>query len=513
MSYKIKFYSIIVILLTLISCSTNKKAINQEEKVEITLLQINDVYEINPLEGGKYGGLARIAYLAKKYKKENPNFLCTISGDFLNPSAINSVKYEGKRLKGRHMVDVMNNFIDIATFGNHEFDIEENELQDRINESKFDWVSTNVWKVENGKKLPFYKKNGADSTSFQQEIIKYFISNKGNKIPVRFFGVTLNVQKRKFVAYDDELVAIKNLLDTSKYNCNINVGLTHVAIEKDLEIGKKLPWINLQLGGHEHTNMIFRNGNSVISKADANAKTAYLHKITYYPNTKKSTIQSQLIKIDESIPFDEITEKSVTKWNDYVEKQFDKEGFKLREVVCKLKEDLDGRESFIRMQPSKITMDMAKSYKEASRNQAEISILNTGSIRVDDVIKGTLTQYDILRIIPFGGELMECKIKGTELKKLMDISEKSKGAGGYLVFDGFEKKGDEWLVNNKIMDENRFYKVITTDFLLTGREKNMEFFNLENPNIIHHIRANPNDKTDLRNDVRFAYIDFLKKNY
>ncbi|MBK8721235.1 MAG: bifunctional metallophosphatase/5'-nucleotidase [Saprospiraceae bacterium] len=512
MYYNLKFYSTFVFLLTLFACSTTKNATTNEEKMEFTILQINDVYEINPLEGGKYGGLARVSTLAKKYKQENPNFLCVISGDFLNPSAINNVKYEGKRLKGRHMVDVMNSFVDIATFGNHEFDIEEQELQERINESKFDWVSTNVWKVENDKRLPFYKKIGVDSIPFKQELIKYFASNTGKKYPVRFFGVTLDAQKRKFVSYDKENFAIRNLLDSSKVKNAINIGLTHVSISTDLALGKEIPEIQLQLGGHEHTNMLYKSGNSIITKADANAKTAYLHKITYYPSSNKTTILSQLIKVDETIPFEEGTEKIVQKWNSFVDSQFEKEGFKLREIVCNLKEDLDGRESITRSQPTKLSIDLAKSFKATSQNQAEIAILNTGSIRVDDIIKGSITQYDVLRIIPFGGELMECEVKGSLLKKLEEMSVKNQGTGGYLIFEGMEKVNNKLTVNNIEIDDNKFYKVITSDFLLTGREKNMDFFNLGNPDIINHKRANAQDKTDLRKDVRLAYIHYLKKN-
>ena len=43
----------------------------------------------------------------------------------------------------------------LAVFGNHEFDITEKELQDRINESQFDWVSSNTFHKTNVKLFPF----------------------------------------------------------------------------------------------------------------------------------------------------------------------------------------------------------------------------------------------------------------------------------------------------------------------------------------------------------------------
>lgn len=56
--------------------------------VQWTMLQMNDVYELIPLAGGKKGGLARVATIRKLLLKENPNTITVIAGDVLSPSAI-----------------------------------------------------------------------------------------------------------------------------------------------------------------------------------------------------------------------------------------------------------------------------------------------------------------------------------------------------------------------------------------------------------------------------------------
>ena len=62
-----------------------------------------------------------------------------MAGDFLSPSVFNTLQYNGERVRGRQMVEAMNAAgTNIAVFGNHEFDITEGELQQRINESEFD---------------------------------------------------------------------------------------------------------------------------------------------------------------------------------------------------------------------------------------------------------------------------------------------------------------------------------------------------------------------------------------
>ena len=89
--------------------------------VTVKFLQVNDVYEIAPLQGGKYGGMARVAYVRDSIKERNPNTFLFMAGDFLNPSLLGNLKKDGERIRGKQMVEVMNAMdFDLVTFGNHE---------------------------------------------------------------------------------------------------------------------------------------------------------------------------------------------------------------------------------------------------------------------------------------------------------------------------------------------------------------------------------------------------------
>jgi len=104
-----------------ISCTVSKNSKTGDDGIiDIQYLQINDVYEIAPIEAGKVGGMARVASIKKNLKAINPNTYLVIAGDFLSPSVFNSLSYEGKRVRGRQMVDALNVAgLDIAGFGNH----------------------------------------------------------------------------------------------------------------------------------------------------------------------------------------------------------------------------------------------------------------------------------------------------------------------------------------------------------------------------------------------------------
>src|SRR5690606_14356979 len=132
--------------------------------VTLKFVQINDVYEIAPLNGGEYGGLARVAHIRDSIKEKFPNTYLFLAGDFLNPSLLGTIKVDGERLHGKQMIEVLNAMdIDLVTFGNHEFDLDEEVLQKRLNESNFKWTSANAHHIF---------KTGTASFSKQQNGIK-----------------------------------------------------------------------------------------------------------------------------------------------------------------------------------------------------------------------------------------------------------------------------------------------------------------------------------------------------
>ncbi|MCH9660923.1 MAG: metallophosphoesterase, partial [Bacteroidetes bacterium] len=130
------------------ACKTTKPVTKVEDDGILTFkfVQLNDVYEIAPLSGGRYGGLARVAHVVDSIKKENSNTYLFMAGDFLNPSLLGTVKYKGERIRGKQMIEVMNAMdFELVTFGNHEFDLNEEDLQKRMDESTFYWTSANVF--------------------------------------------------------------------------------------------------------------------------------------------------------------------------------------------------------------------------------------------------------------------------------------------------------------------------------------------------------------------------------
>ncbi len=516
----------LALILFIAACSTTKKVVtlpSTPSSVEgnpahpplevVTFLQLNDVYEIAPLEGGKAGGMARVATLLKTLKAKNPNTYAVLSGDFLNPSVIGTLKYEGKKIKGRQMVEVMNAVpINYVTFGNHEFDLELPDLQERLNESTFTYVNSNVHLVKGDIVGRFFQTQGSVNTFLPETSILETALPSGKIFKIGLFGVCLPVNVKDYTRYDDVNTAAKKAYETLAPQTDVVLGITHLSIEEDKALLATLPEVPLLMGGHEHENAKVPVGKGYITKADANAKTAYIHHILYDEQTKKTSIRSELVRIDDSIIEDAEVKKTVDKWVAIANESMLKEGFDPNGIVTTLKTTFDGRERINRNQQTNMGSMIANAILGASRLNAKVALVNSGSIRIDDQVSGAITQTDIIRIMPFGGQLVEVRMKGALLKQLLDTGENLKGKGGYLQRAGAtQSTNDTWLIGNETLDVTKEYAVITTDFLLSGKERGIEFFTASNPNILNVTTAKAGDKTDLRSDLRKAVIGYFKE--
>ena len=86
----------------------SSRARTRRAPASVTILHINDVYEIDALEGGHSGGLARLATILNGLKQRGGPVIATLGGDYLSPSAIGTARVNGEPLAGQQMVDVLN---------------------------------------------------------------------------------------------------------------------------------------------------------------------------------------------------------------------------------------------------------------------------------------------------------------------------------------------------------------------------------------------------------------------
>ncbi len=512
-------------LFTFNACDPSKKTVKtpttdmpemeiDDGMIEVIFLQMNDVYEIAPLEGGKVGGLARVATIREQLLEENPHVITVLAGDFLNPSLIGTLKYEGERIKGKHIVETMNAMkVDLVTVGNHEFDLDEDELQARINESNFEWVVANVLQKDTAGNLsPFAKRiEGSEPQNFPETYQLNLTDEDGTNVSIGILSVCLDANKRDYVHYDEVFESAIQAYGQMKPETDFIVGLTHLNVEDDLELAKKLP-LPLIMGGHDHDNMYHEVGTSKVAKADANAKTVYVHRLSFNKKTGTVKVNSELVAINDQIEEDEEVAEVVNKWNSIADKSMRDAGFDPNETITTLKEPLDGREKTMRNGPTNMGEMITNAMLKAAPKSVA-AFFNSGSVRLDDFLKGAITQVDIIRTLPFGGSIVEVEMSGELLHEILVVGRENAGTGGYLQLQKIEyiEADDIWKVNGKTLNPTTTYRVALTDFLLTGLEKDLDFLTRDNPEIFKIYEAEKGDMDDLRGDVRRAIIDYLQK--
>ena len=516
----------LLILISLTSCDPAKKTtttLRDDNVIEIVFLQMNDVYEISPLSDNS-GGVARVATLRKSLLAKNPNTFTVLAGDFISPSVIGTLKYEKQRIRGKQMVEALNALgLDWVIFGNHEFDYDLEDLQARLDESNFTWLAANARQKSGDQLRPFAKNRAAGAEPCPDHILLEVKDADGTSIRLAVFGVLITSGQKDFVQYSDPLEVAKQQYAELRDKSDICLALTHLDIDDDKKLAALLPNIPLIMGGHDHENMMHKVGNTVVAKADANARTVYVHTLRYDKKKGTSTVKSELRRIDEKIPNDPATATVVAKWEKIKESSLASSGFDATKKVMELKAPLDCREAIVRKEQAPVGQMITAAMLAAGKHQPECAILNGGSIRVDDILKGTLTELDIVRMLPFGGGISEVEMQGSLLKRTLDAGLANKGNGGWLHWGQIarDESINNWRIGGAPLNVTKTYRVMLPEFLLTGLESRMDFLKTErvndtgnktsNPDISVWYRADSNDKSDVRSDIRLALIKFLRE--
>ena len=196
--------------------------------VHLTVLQFNDHYILEPVDRDR-GGMARIATLvASRTRAESPHTLLALAGDTISPSIMSAV------LRGEQMIAAWNLLgLDVAAFGNHEFDFGPAVLLDRMRESRFTWVATNVRDRATGR--PF---GGARAT--------HVVEAGGGRIG--FLGLTVpdtaeTSSPGPGVEFLDPVVAARQAVDelTRGPRRPLVVAVTHQNMPADETLAREVP--------------------------------------------------------------------------------------------------------------------------------------------------------------------------------------------------------------------------------------------------------------------------------
>src|SRR6267142_4517846 len=228
---------VVVIAAAFAACAALDGRAPGADLVRLTLLQINDHYVLEPVDGGRRGGIARLATLVREVRRENPSTVFVLGGDTISPSL------ESSFLKGAQMIATLSAVgLDLATFGNHEFDFGPSGLIERMKESKFQWISANVRDRHSGR--PF-------GDAHADLILTLGATRVG------FFGLTTietaqSSQPGPDVVFGDPIAAGKEAAARLRAaGATVVAAVTHLDMGADKALAAAAD-VDVILGGHEH---------------------------------------------------------------------------------------------------------------------------------------------------------------------------------------------------------------------------------------------------------------------
>jgi 5'-nucleotidase len=427
-------------------------------QVRVTLLHLNDTYQFTPADGGKRGGLARVMTIKKNAIKENPNTLMTLGGDTVSPSV------ETRTYRGKQMIDAWNMVgLDIAVLGNHEFDLKMSELLDRMKESKFTWLVSNV--VDTKTKKIF----GG---------LPPFVIRDIGGVKIGFIGMLLPETKETSsmdasLSVTDFCAAARRFVpQMRRAGAQTIIGLTHMFMEQDKKLAGCADF-DLILGGHEHTLLQSSANGTPIFKMWADAREVgrfdlFIDKAT----GKVRSMDWEIIPVTDEIPDAPEFAPVVAKYKELLDQ--------LEVLVGATNVPLDALSKSVRTKETDIGNFIADSYRNAV--DADIGFVNGGSIRADlSYIPGPLTKRDVLSMLPFNNPIIKIEISG---KTLMEVLEHSVArsredgepgrfpqiSGMKFTFDLNRLPGQRIstaTVGGKPIEEKKTYTLATSDFLVS----------------------------------------------
>ncbi len=439
-----------------------------EEKAEyLTILHTNDVHgRLKPFSyrGSQElsGGMARRATLIKQIEGANKCTFTVDSGDFAQGSLFFNI------FKGIPDAKLMSEAgYDVGTLGNHEFDKGMGVLKNMIKHAGFPIVSSNI-RFTKDKEL--------------QGLVKPYVIKDCHGLKIAFTGF---VPRDLKILANAENVEILNVVETAgnivgevNQKADLIVVLSHTGIKNDLELAKKVPEIDVIIGGHSHTLLkqpkILNEDTDKTLVLQAGELGVYLGRLDLKIKDREvKNYYYSLIPVNEDIEEDKAVKNKIDVLSSQIQEY-------TGEIIGQLSVPLglEGEKIRSKLLPSGSFVTAAIKSKFPD---TDIVLQNSGGIRpYKHLGPGAITLADIMRLFPFENTVVTLELKGEHLKSVLETSSSRLpgNSGGFLQSLGLEYTVDTnkppgnrvsaVLVNKKPLKQYKYYKIAVNNYMFNG---------------------------------------------
>jgi len=442
----------------------------------ITFIHLNDTYRVSAVEDGTRGGFGRVTTVIRQALAEGRDVRLTHGGDFLYPSL------ESQLWGGEQMVEAFN-FMNrlapmLAVPGNHEFDPRSPAtLVAALHSAEFVWLGDN---------LAF----GTGDAAADRKLKRRYVTDVGGR-RVGFFALALLPEdggyERDYLDYASGYVeqASRALADLQEAGAELIVGITHLHIDDDLDIARlkaKYPRFLFIVGGHEHEpeHHPATVNRAEVMKGASNARQVWRIDVDF-GDSGEPVMTSRMLDLDEGVAEDPEYQPIADRWRARLIDTMPFLPAKIGEAAVRL----DGREVTVRNEESNLGNFIVDQMRTAFGSPpADLALINSGTLRIDDYIAGDITFEDLARVFAFSSYLRYLDMSGREFRETIEAGYRGTGPskGYFPQVSGFRvcvdrsrpdgervaqlqvPLGDGWAE----IEPDRLYSVVAPDFILRG---------------------------------------------
>ena len=400
-------------------------------RVQITILGTTDLHgNIDPIDyytnKPDNRGLAKIATLIKRVRKEQPNVLLIDSGDTIQGSPLESFHGRKNNQPPDPMMLVMNALnYDAMAVGNHEYNFGLKVLEKARQEAKFPWLSANTYETKTGKTHyePYLVREIAGVKIGILGLTTPGIPNWDN--PPNYAGLEFHnpiLEAKKWV----RVLRVKEKVDVVVIAMHMGLGADlrtgeaspgQVPHENEaISIAQQVPGVDVIFMGHTHRDVPSLYINGVLI-TQANHWGRHLARVDLYLQ-KSATSWRVDAKAARTIPSEDRVEpdQEVVK----LAEPYDRETQDwLGRTIGRSSIELTAREA--RFRDTAILDLIQKVQLEAGK--ADVSMV--ASFNSDArIAKGPVTVRDIAGLYVYENTLVVLEVTGQQLKEALEHSAK-----------------------------------------------------------------------------------------
>lgn len=437
-------------------------ALSAQDRRELHILSINDPH-------AAIEQFPRLGYIADSLRTLYPDLLILSAGDNRSGDPINDM-FE---IPAYPMVALMNQIGFHATaVGNHEFDSNQEGLARLINLGTFSTLCANM----------------EPDPKWKMHVKPYQIFDCGG-ISVGVLGITALGSMGIPESHPARLTDIKFMepLETiQKYQflrekCDVVLLLSHLGYTSDVAFSAELPWVDIIVGGHSHTQI--QGGemhNGILITQNSKSVPFATHSTLVLAGGKVVEKKAELIAV-KGMPGENKTVAELVRY-------FSENPAFMR-VLAVAETPFENREELGCM--------VCEAY--LAETDADLSYQNAGGVRIENHPAGDFTMGDVMKMDPFQNDLVEVQVTGKELAEMLiscydNDKQRFPYVGGFkceVIIDPATQKVKKLTLfdlNGKKLNLKKTYRVVSNSYTVavspTNRADQGHSVGITTPDII-----------------------------